>query len=162
MLDRERLLFQLPVYRLSFDAWAKDEERRAVPHRVAQARFRSDAEARVIAQMATGWQPWEYNEIIAWVSVEGFHDVVKAYLWKRKGSRVHRHPTHPFEWIGKLTEMWISADDTNEQITVCLRQQLIDEIKSTPGLGSRFVDLSTYDRVAPYLDWHGALTACER
>ena len=101
MFDSQRVLFEIPVYRLSFDQWMVDEQRRAAPYVAAQSRLRSATEAATLAEQLTDRQTWAYNETVAWIEVDGFHDVIKAYLWQRKGQRQHRHPSQPLEWIGK-------------------------------------------------------------
>jgi hypothetical protein len=148
----DRLLFQIPVYRLSFDQWAVDEERRQAPHRRALEETYGELGAAVWAQRNTRWQPWDYNETVAWIEVKGFHDVVKTYLWKRSGERIHRHPTTPFKDTGKLTEVWIDGLE-GQAIAGKVRQSIIDACRDLPGLKNRYIDFRAYDHVTAHLDW---------
>ena len=150
---------QIPVYRCSFDSWVEDEQRRRAPHiRVQTAAGRTDADAAIIAARITGGQSWDFNEVAAWIKVFGFHDVVKAELWLRRGERMHRHPTQPFEWLGKLSEHWIE-DESNEEIGASVRSMLVEQMKNTPSLRRRHLDLRAFDQLAPFLDWRSALGA---
>lgn len=153
-----RLLFQIGVYRLSFDKWSEDERQREQPYFVADLDLRHDeVGARIWAQLMTRRKSWEYNEVVAWISVEGFHDVIKAHISPRDGQRMNRQPSQPFGYPTKLTEVWVSPTDTDEQITGRFREDLVAAVRSFPGLKRRHVDLRAYDRIAPYLNWHGAL-----
>lgn len=152
----ESLLFQIPVYRLSFDDWAEDEHRRSQPHVEAISEYRPIQEARSIASHIIKWQEWEYNETLGWIEVVGFHDVIKVYLHFRKGERFHRHPTSAFERLYKLTEIWIDGV-TNSTITSQLRESIVEECRSDSRLTHRHVDLRAFDNLSQHLDWRSLL-----
>ncbi len=154
--DGSRLLFQIPVYRLTFDAWVEAEDKLAEPHVTAMSRTRPIDEARSFASRIVRWQEWEYNEVLGWIEIVGFHDVVKVYLHFRKGERFHRHPTGPFEQLYKMTEVWVEGM-TNKQIFGELRDSIVENWRTDRRLAHRHVDLRTFDKLSPHLDWRSLL-----
>lgn len=151
-MDSERLLFQIPAYRVSFDRWAADEDRRQAPYLAAESKYRNETDAAIWAQRLARTQPWDFNEVIAWIEVEGFHDVVKAYLWKRSAERIHRHPTQPFEFLGKLTELGIDDGD-GRRVAKALRKSIASNCKEWPGLRRCHIDFRAFDHITSRLDW---------
>jgi hypothetical protein len=148
------------VYRVSPEKWQAEEARLAEPY-FRTFSDRTEREALNLAYQYTRWQPWYFNEVVAWIVIEGFHDVVKADLWRRQGQRMHRHPTSFFRWIGKLTELWFNPEDADQQIAEDLRHLLLTSVRATPGMRNRYVDLQMFDRVAPFLNWKQALRVPE-
>jgi hypothetical protein len=154
--DEDRLLFQIPVYRLSVDDWADDEEKRAEPYVTEMSKIRPVEQARSLAAHLINSQEWEYNEVLGWIEVIGFHDVIKVYLHFRKGERFHRHPTSHFERLYKMTEVWIEGM-TNSKIARELRESIVEEWKTDPRLKRRELDMRAFDKISPYLDWRSML-----
>jgi hypothetical protein len=162
VIDPGRLLFQIPVYRLSIDDWMDGERKLEDPYVEGESDLRGEVKARLLAQQITRRQPWDYNEVIGWIEIAGFHDVIKAYFSMRQGKRMNRHSSQPFGISHKLTELWLSNDQTDELITSELRKDLARAVKSVSRLKRSNIDFRAYDRIAPWLNWRQALLACER
>ena len=154
--DDDRLLFQIPVYRLSFDDWVEAENELAQPYIIAQSKIRPLEQARSLASHLIQWQEWEYNEVLGWIEVVGFHDVIKFYLHFRKGERFHRHPTSHFERLYKMAEVWIEGM-TNTTIARELRESIVEEWKTDPRIKRRHVDLRAFDKLSAHVDWRSML-----
>jgi hypothetical protein len=155
-----RRLFQIPVYRLPFDRWAAEGEDLAEGHMKAMSEYRPELESRILAYQSIKWQPWEFNEVIAWVVVVGLPDMVKVYLSRRKGQRFHRRPTGPFQRDERsLTELNVYPEHTNASLSSEVRDAITTALKTEPGLSKRFVDFESYDLVAPNLDWRQMIGA---
>jgi len=152
-------MFQIPIYRKSFDEWSREVEAAMKPHVTAMSRYRPESEARVLAQQTIRWSTWEFNEVIAWVVVVGLSDMIKVYMSKRQGQRFHRKPQGLFEWGDKLTEVNLHSDHTNETIAAEVRTEIVDALQSLHGMRNRFVDFAAFDRIAPCLDWRCAMGA---
>jgi hypothetical protein len=158
MMDEgdNRLLFQIPIYRLTLDDWVEKESELAEPHVRAQSEIRPIEEARSIASYLIGWQEWDYNEVLGWIEVVGFHDVIKVYVHFRKGERFHRHPTSHFERLYKMTEVWVEGL-TNGEIASDVRDSILEEMNSDPRVKRRHVDLRAFDKISAHLDWRAML-----
>jgi hypothetical protein len=73
------LIFQIPVYRLSEDAFDKEQEALMAPYLDSYRRFRSESDARAHAAAAVQAFRWEFNDVVGWIELRGFHDMVKSY-----------------------------------------------------------------------------------
>ena len=159
MTGHGQRLFDIPVYRLAFDEWAAEAEKLAERHIKAMSEYRPERESRILAQQSIERQPWQFNEVIAWVIVVGLPDMVKVYLSRRKGQRFHRKPSGPFEEQNKLTELYVYPEHTDASLAAEVREAIETALKTEPGLSKRFVDFESFDHVAPNLDWRRAIGA---
>jgi hypothetical protein len=161
--DTRRLMFLVPIYRLTEDAFYQEQNALMEPH-LAQLRIdRSEVDAWTLASQTIGWFSWDFNEVVGWVTLHGFHDMVKMYLWWTKSKSIRRGGRHVFECYGKFTETLLSEDMTNEQIGDEVRDDLVSALREEPkSRRSRHLDLKAYDAISPWLDWRAALRACEQ
>jgi len=154
----DRRLFELPLYRLSFDRWSADVDALMEPHRRAMdGQGRTEPEARMLAAQLIRLEPWFYNEVVGWIAVEGMHDKIKSYVWRRSGERFHRNPTGPFRYCGKLAETGIYPEEANEDIASEVRKDLVSAVKEFRGRRAWYLDLTAYDAVAPFFNWKKAV-----
>lgn len=153
-MNVDRRLFELPLYRLSFDQWSADVDTLMEPHRRAMdGQGRTEAEVNILAARSIRLEPWLYNEVVAWIAVEWMHDKIKSYVWRRNGKRFQRNPTGPFRFWDKLTETDIYPDQADEVIASEVRKDLVSAVDEFRGRRAWCLDLTAYDAVAPFLNW---------
>lgn len=159
-------LFDIPVYRVSYDEWAAEVERYRAKVEPAARRFYPEGpeeSRRRYVDMITNHNythglPWEFNEVIAWVRLEwdGPAPVVKGYAYRLPQERIRRgfERSYKFEYE-KVIECWFQAGDEPDEIADVIRTDLKEMTK--PGRYSHFpgrhVDLAAFDAIAPHIDW---------
>jgi hypothetical protein len=160
--DEIRVLFEIPIYRLTPEAFAKEQQQAMEPW-IEQASYATEAEAWCTAAEITHAHSWHYKEVVGWVSVQGYHDVVKMYLWWTTATRLVRRPLHrQVEANGTLSEIWIRHGDEDRLIRENVRQGLIDALAADGQARGRHADLRAFDAISPHLDWRASLRGCEQ
>jgi hypothetical protein len=154
---RGTVLFDIPIYRTDEEAFYADQDRR-IDERVRTA-VEGGAErqwAEHLASRAEQAHGWPFNEIVGWVRLYVDGDVVKAYLWWSAAQRFNRNFRLGTLYEGdKVLEFW-PGDETNEEIVSELRGQFVDESRTQP-IKRYHMDLTLFDRLAPFVDWRGLL-----
>jgi hypothetical protein len=161
--DFARLLFEIPIYRKSHDAFYAEQQALMGPRieRKLALGF-SEIDAWHAASWAVKPYAWDFNDVVGWVTIHGYHDMVKMYLWWTKSKSIRRAGRHVFEPLGKLTETLVFDDMTNAEIGEAVRADLLTAFAMEPAARrSRHIDLRTYDALSPFLDWWSAFSACE-
>jgi hypothetical protein len=167
VIDDEHWIFEVPVYRLSEDAWLDDLTRR-VDRRVEAAlgpypeheREHQRRNATVLAQQIEAPYSWPYNEIIAWIRLKSDGDFVKAYPFDVQRESFRRGFT-PFPFEGHVTskvfETWIDDAASNPAIHAQLRGELTALTRPGGDYEGRYLDLRVFDAIGPHVDWHAVL-----
>jgi hypothetical protein len=83
VIDDDRWIFEIAVYRVSEDDWLDDIERR-IEHRKATLRRDPDADEADLkhAESMERRPGWQYNEVVAWIRIKVDGDMLKAYSWR--------------------------------------------------------------------------------
>ena len=177
----DRWLFEIPVYRVSEDAWLDDAAIRLdawaagdLARRAEHGLPKTEGD-RLNAQMWARWAErvygWRYNEVIAWVALlwDGPGPVIKAYLWRVgkptltawEPRRRFRRGFHPFPFFGgisdKAFELWVSADDSDAAVYRRLRDKLAGIVAPGGDLPRRHIDLTSFDTIGPHVRWRHLL-----
>jgi hypothetical protein len=174
-------IFEIAVYRLAFDAWADDTDRRMTQRIEASLRrYRPEGEPteshRRTAQFFAEWTErpygWDYNEIVAWIRLvhDGPGPVIKGYLFPvavRDSQEPFEHLRpqrrfargfHPFPFMDgdpthKCLEEWFDDDASDADICRQLRSALLELTGPNGELPRRHVDLRAFDGLSPYISW---------
>lgn len=181
-MPRDTYVFEVAVYRVAPDVWAADSaERVEATERdhiavwldrgktpTAEDKMRANMYARY-AERPYGWQ---YNEVVGWIRLlwDGPGPVVKGYLWQvgkktlRGGEPRRRYQRGfiPFPFVDgepqrKVLEEWLSPGLTDGEIRAQLRRALLQIVAPDGDLPRRYIDLSVFDALAPYVRWRALL-----
>jgi hypothetical protein len=166
-----KLLFEIPVYRVSFDRYVSEMEEEKSAHMSgveesydthfatfnADPKLRDDELARASGFFDQWrWYSWHYNEVIGWIRLNGHWDVIKAdYHFATQKRIVRSAKQRSFAWRGKTLELWLH-DSTSEEIY----RQLLDEfrdLEKEPPFKGRYIDLEAFTNVGPFIDWKNAV-----
>lgn len=153
----------MPIYRLTENAFYGEQNALMAPHIEQLRTYRSEVDAWALASHAVNWFSWDFNDVVGWVSLHGYHDMVKMYLWWAKAQLLRRGGRHVFDCHGKFAETLILDDMANEEICTEVRDDLLSVLlKEAKSRRSRHLDLRTFDAISSWLDWRAALRACEQ
>jgi hypothetical protein len=177
-MSADTCMFEVPVYRVTPDAWQKDATERIRRYAEADVQRRADCglpvtdhdrlRADMWARYAERVYCWRYNEVIAWVGLlwDGPGPVIKAYLWQVgkptpeawEPKRRYQRGFHPFPFFGgvpanRAFEVWAHRDDSDYAIYERLRDRLSDIVAARGDLPRRHIDLTAFDRIGPHVRW---------
>jgi hypothetical protein len=172
-----KLLFEIPVYRTSFDNYVAEmkAEKAAYMQRAASgydetyASFNSDPKLRDdhLKRMEAwfdryDWYSWYYNDVVGWIRLEGHWDVIKAdYHFAREKRIVRRPKRRSFEWCGKTLEVWLPHEATSAEIYKLVLSEL-QQLKRERPFRRRYIDLEAFQNVGPFIDWRNAVVKDKR
>lgn len=165
-----KLLFEIAVYRTSLDDHLKEleSEKRAYMKRMEDGyseyeRSGADPEIRskYLKRMEYAFYDrrltWFYNQVIGWIRLNGYWDVIKGDFFFAREKRLVREPkTRSFEWRGKALEVWLPHDATSKEIYELLLSELNELRRERPFKG-RFMDLEAFENIGPHIDWKNAV-----
>jgi len=58
----------------------------------------------------------------------------------------------PFEWLGQAFDVYISDEDTDESISIRIREEI--QLRTKSGrFKNRWIDLEAFDNLASYINW---------
>jgi len=165
------LLFEIPVYRLTEQAYCRDlaaMERKALTSSDAHAshskqpetdddrRFRHESVKRGIFRRYG--RPWAYNEMIGVIRLYQDNGAIKGELWRQPHARFRRNFSHRrYEHWGRVVE-WHPAvpPATSAEVIEELLEQLT-ELHDGDVLRGRYIDLHAFRRVGPHVNWLAVL-----
>jgi hypothetical protein len=157
VIDDDRWIFEIAVYRVSEDDWLDDIERR-IEHRKATLRRDPDADEADLkhAESMERRPGWQYNEVVAWIRIKVDGDMLKAYSWRVPRQRFQRGFT-PFPFEGgmesKLFELWRDDFEDSSEVYARLRSELVVLIDRGHTHAGRHLDLRVFDAIGPHIDW---------
>jgi hypothetical protein len=167
-----KLLFEIPVYRSSFDDYAKEmeDEKTEEVRRAAEGYDRNLLNLHPSASLreahlkraaaffnAHRWYGWHYNDAIGWIRLKGNWDVIKADYYFAGAKRiVRRAKRRTFEWRGKILELWLPPEASSANIYENLLHELQQLRRKAPFKG-RYVDLEAFQNIGPFIDWRRAV-----
>ena len=154
-----KLLFELPVYRVSLEQWhqEKDEaaDRLRRMHETDEYKV-SNGIVRGIMWETHGGVPFPYNQAIGWLRViSDGPGAVKAYAYRMRGRRFDLNfKPRALEWRGKAFELSFTRDDGPETIAREIRSAILDTVKRGGSFPGRWIDLEAFETLAPVIDFH--------
>lgn len=146
-------VYDLPVYRLTEEAY--NEQREAwIADRVARIAGISDERAtsfRATLFVDYGGA-WRFNEIIGYLRLHVLGTQIRAEWWRVNATRIVRTRKKQFEERGwKLAaETEIDPPRDSPAILKAIREHLQDCREELKG---RHIDVSTFEALAPLVDW---------
>jgi hypothetical protein len=158
-----QLLFEIPVYRMSKDAWHEEvneslqQFEQLSPHRDPIKRHNH---ALTLATLEHGYQSPAYNQVMAWLRIvwDGPGPAVKGYAYRVSQQRIIRNfKPGRFNWQGKVLEVWFAKDDTWKDIATEIRKNIIDTSNKGNIFYRRHIDLEAFDSLTPHLNWRKLL-----
>jgi hypothetical protein len=156
--EMDRPLFQIPVYRLSERAFNGELEGLIAPYlEVSKQRGDVDEDRALrLAARLVGAYPWEFNDIVGWVTMQNAGAVVKSYLWWTTAKHItRRRSCDRYRYDGKLGETWISEGMHDSEIAAELRRDVVAFVADRAP--RRHIDLRLFDRLAPHIQWREVL-----
>ena len=154
-----KLLFELPVYRVSPEQWhqEKDDAADRLRRMYETDEYKvSDSIIRGIMWETHGGVPFPYNQAIGWLRMiwDGPGAVIKAYAYRMRGRRFDLNfKPRAVEWIGKAFELWFVRDDNSETIAREIRSAILDTVRRGGSFPGRWIDLEAFDTLAPVIDF---------
>ncbi len=159
----EDLLFEVPVYRISYDEFHKElkdtilETARnmegsdswgQLPH----AEIREEAERWALRRYG---RPYWYNEMIGVIRIYQDGGSIKGQFWGQPQKSFRRNFRHyNYRDRGRVIEIHEPPGDlTSMDVYEELRDDLRGLTRKGGTLERRHVDLSTFERLGPYIDW---------
>lgn len=152
-LERGKLLFELPVYRVSPDRWHR--EKGEVADRFRRM-YEIDDDLPGIKWAVHGEVPFQYNQAIGWLRViwDGPGPAIKAYAYRMRGRRFGQDfKPRPLDWLGKAFEIWFTRDDGSEAIAEDIRSAAWATVKRDGLFPHRWIDLEAFETLAPVIDF---------
>lgn len=155
-----KLLFELPVYRVSQEQWRREKTEAAdrLRRRYEAAGFNMpDRMISRVMEITHGAPSFPYNQTIGWLRLvlngppgPG----VKAYAYQMKGSRYGwRFKPRPLEFLCREFELHFYADEDSEAIAKAIRSAVLGTVKPGGSFSGRWIDVEAFDTLAPVIDF---------
>ena len=110
--------------------------------------------------------PVRYNELVGAIEVHRVGSQLRADYWFAEKSRIviGSKQKARIRWCGKLLEKHYSYSSkmSSSEIFSDFREALAKEVRRSGWLKRRCIDLSTFDRCGPYIDWRSILELGKR
>jgi hypothetical protein len=155
--------FDLPVYRLSAeqyyaerDAYIKRIIFRTGTPEAPDLQQRDKASPRINAafrnHLTEKYGGWEFNEIIAYIRLHFLGSQIRGEYFAVDRKRIVRTRTKPFDYkTWKLAPAIDIEQPCGTREVLGAIQRYIQACKSE--LPQRFIDTSSFDKLAPHIDW---------
>ena len=103
----DRVFFEIPVYRCSFDAHSAEME--SDKQRLIGHLSREDTPQTYDAMLhyfdTKVWYSWKYNEIVGWITLAVISSQFRAELWWNRATRQVRHAARHSS-LGEKCSSW--------------------------------------------------------
>jgi hypothetical protein len=154
-------IFEIAVYRKKPDALSSDLDnvyvnsiRQISPH-ADLTNFRERPAYRYFCEKQGA--PYPYNQVVAWIVLWARNDSILGEFYAVEGKRLtHACKKLPFQWKGKAFDVYVLDGDTSLTIYEKVRDEILLLSKSGT-FRKRFIDLTAFDNLAPYIDWRRIL-----
>jgi len=137
--------FEIPVYRL------------------AEARHRAELEA-IKGSVGDALfefkfrEPWEFNEVVGWIALCRFGAQVRKHLYLPKAERIVKRARVAVVKRAELVEdEFAGSPKTSREIFETLLASLERDARRERLLKPRYVDLTSFLAVGPFIDWRALL-----
>jgi hypothetical protein len=154
-----RLLFELPVYRVSLEQWHREKNERAERSRRDYKAIGCNVSDNAIHQIMWyhhGGVRYPYNQIIGWLRVtwDGPSPVIMAYAYQMKGKRYAPNfkPRH-FEPLGNAFVLDFENGAESNMIVTEIRAAALGTVKRNGQFSGRWIDLEAFETLAPVIDF---------
>ncbi|WP_172249986.1 hypothetical protein [Saccharibacillus deserti] len=144
-----KLLFELPVYRLSKEAF-REETDKVLAKRIPESIKDDEALCRELRRMYK--HPYHYNEAVGWIQIYADGIQLVAYYYFVVSDRVRRGFKKKYEHRGKAFEMGTFMGQTNEDILAGLFDRISSLSHYEPFKGY-VISTDPLKNVGAYVDW---------
>ena len=153
----EGYFFEIPIYRVSEDEY-NNAMNSYVSQRIQEIQTASE-NLRMLEDHL--WKkfggPWRYNGVIGFLRLYVFGTQIRGETWFVDAKRIsHRIRCKFFIHHGKAFEVDVLPDDTNHQILEKVQTGIQRSIEYQP-INGRYLDLSSFDTIAPHIDWRALM-----
>lgn len=104
--------------------------------------------------------PWEFNQVVGWIRLYAEPSHIGAHLWWVQAKRLQRKMNKVFYLTTSsnlLATHFYPKDDSDKIFQDTLEDiKLLSEKKSWKG---RYVDLESFTRIGPFVDWRQLLSS---
>jgi hypothetical protein len=150
-------LFDIPVYRVSPEQWQqeRDDDMAEQVSYWPDDELREQSQRRFYQLFINKYGDYPYNQIIGWVQVAWVGGVghIKCYYYRLSVSRIGKHFRQGrYEERGKIADFHLLPPRTSIEMMAEIRRILINETRSRGSLRGRYLDMDTFDNLAPVLD----------
>lgn len=163
---RDQYVFDIPVYRSTSDEFDKEIDM-CVTTRVKwiesygpqQRPLNQEMRDRQLhSVIAESGGPWQFNQVVGWLRLFVEGSTIGCHLWWVDAKRLNRRMRKKRLYLTTFSDVlgaWF-PDQSSSEIFEKLDSRLSD-ITRRPPYVNRYVDLSVFHRLGPFIDWRGML-----
>lgn len=163
---RDQYIFDIPVYRVNsaeFDKETKlllakrlswlasfDPQRRLPNRRVKERELQS--------LIAAAGGAWQFNQTVGWLRLFAEGSTIGCHTWWVDAKRLNRRMRQRRLYLTTHSDTlgtWFPAESSAEIFDTLLTR--LSDMAANPPYINRHVDLESFRRVGPFIDWRGIL-----
>ena len=155
----EVYFFDIPIYRLDPTRFAEETERERARYVSGAISEMSNAAAELVRpQVERDYDKrkshdWRFNDVIGWVRLYVLGTQIRGELHWLRAKRIGRHVSDRIYFeSGKLFEGSVDLRWSSQKLLQTIKRRL-KEISSSGKIRGRFVDLETFNAIAPHVNW---------
>lgn len=102
--------------------------------------------------------PWQFNQVVGWLRLFVEGSTIGCHLWWVDAKRLNRRMRKKRLYLTTFSDVlgaWF-PDHSSSEIFEKLDSRLCDITRRSPYV-NRYVDLSVFHRLGPFIDWRGML-----
>jgi hypothetical protein len=103
---------------------------------------------------------WQYNQIVGWIRLFIEGGGVGGHLWWVNTNLLRRKMRRTFEFrtASNALATWL-PDDADSGLIFKRTLEAVEGLSKVPEFKGRYIDLSVFRRVGPFIDWRGLMAA---
>jgi hypothetical protein len=154
-------IFEIPIYRCSAEQFVDDMENDTKKHleRLEQTSGATRETAPHSFEISekyfrdTYGGPWQYNQIIGWLQICTFNNIVSGELWFIDAKRIYQKLiAKHYVMRGTAFELHNCNDKSSDAIYQMILAE-IEKIRRKPPFAKRHLDLTLLQRLGEVIDW---------
>jgi len=159
-MDYDKHIFIIPIYRISEEKFYK----------VIENTLDGLANPNKFKKLFEDWENkkleyknrmskylyylWQFNEVVGWIGIFKLSTQIRGEIYYKYPGRIFQNSRIKIQWVGKLFELNVTGDESNNEIFEMVKSEIEMEVKNTKILKKRYVDLSSFERFGKYFDWN--------
>jgi hypothetical protein len=159
---RARRILELPVYRCTEEQYYRDQNARYEAEAQSLEQFMrrmpdiDDPEAFKNHWFTRQENPWDFNQVVAWIRLYARTDGIGASLflipYKRMPKDIGRGRRRGFKWdSNNFLDMWVSDNHSSTDIFEEIRELLVTTARQR--FKGWYIDMGVLDVLGPHLNW---------
>ena len=165
-------IFDIPIYRCTEENYYTDIEQRRSKYLKAllssvhvPRESAPDAYRRIEEHALTKFgEPWDLNQVVGWLRLYAEASHIGGHLWWLRAHRLSRVMQRKVFFLttsSNILATYNTPDDDSKTIFLETLAQL-ENVRREPPLERRYMDLTTFRNVGPFIDWRRLLNAAAK